>query len=1357
MAGQKRGRGSSVEHKGKRSSDAGVRGPGKTAKRPKQMKPHKAPALPEVRDSDLDVSEDDLEFVRQYGESIAFLDSLDQQQLARPSVSKKAEQKERQAAAAAAEAAAAAARKLQEPDSDEEEYERAPRQRLQDKQAEERAAVLPVKALDGTLVYEGKEGKAAAQPASLAPIVAGVTVEDAMADASEDESGSDGSEEAASHGDVGEPMDDSGVEAGQADGGDRGDDLGQEAGRVAEPTRTAGKKRLLNDVKAELQDFQNAEQRREELKTQLAVSASQLLQEPEKYVGHLQTLIMLTTDADAQVARLAILSLLAVFRDILPGYRIRPPTQKELDMPVSKEVKRTRDYEALLLRSYQAYLKQLLAAAAGLKQGGGLAQKARVAVKCMCGLLSALPHFNYTSDLLQALVPLTAHRDVSTRSMCCGAISELLRADREGAIALEAVQLVADLVKRRKCICPPEVVRTLLVLKFGDVSREDVAKAGKDKGGKKAKRKRKAKGDEVDQAFKEADAAPSLSERQRLQSQMLEALFEVMFRVLKQCTASGVAARPGVALSNEQVQKRLPLLAPSLEGLARYAHLISVEYFGDLMAIMQQLLAGSALPLSARLQVLLTAADILKGQGEALTVDRRELYTQLYAALLYAPISPLLADEQLHWDDPKAVSAAAPVQRAQQAQQAPRQAQQQGGKPSAGASSSGDMGTQLTRAAFQMLCEQGRAVDPAQLAAFIKRLGCSALQLGSGEAMGMLGVLDRLLRRNQKLRSLLEHEAGAPAWASAAVAALGLADEKVLAGAPVWELSLLTRHYHPHVAQAAASVVAMPIQGGGSVSGVLAARDGPGGLASAYSTAMGGFRPAPAVPRKRLGSQGAAHLQALRTPEAESGFAQALSASDGAGPSGPAACQPAVVTSGLSDDPESEQNPGLDGVAAPTRGANQASEGTADEDVHAEQLLQVIVDLFRSLSKVDRSAGRMARAPLRRMPAATVLLAVSLAVLLSTAVVESRRLQAPAVIDGYNTDDGRYPYNARIEARVDGSVSTCTGSLIAPTLVLTAGHCAVKDGETRDKAQFTVIVGQDSKNVGNGVTRTVSEVKPHPMYDSAARPGGYDVAILVLDQAVPNLPIKLNTVRPTNGDDGKAFKILGWGIASQEPTVRPDHLQQTTLYLRSAQKPRANFPEQSLPVSSSLTSPSDGTIPSSCSGDSGGPLLVQGATPADDVQWGSDSYGTHVDGLCGTTNAASVYMDLTFPAIRTFIEDTIKGACVDKCPEGGVEGDQYICPSKDAHTILVHCKANGDTYLPVQASDTTNYALYGPGPNTGGQTPRTQYTKDQFATNGFAAAGQATYSSNNQVVDVTGGGNCGAFGPKDGFVHLVYA
>lgn len=70
-----------------------------------------------------------------------------------------------------------------------------------------------------------------------------------------------------------------------------------------------------------------------------------------------------------------------------------------------------------------------------------------------------------------------------------------------------------------------------------------------------------------------------------------------------------------------------------------------------------------------------------------------------------------------------------------------------------------------------------------------------------------------------KMRSLLEHEAGAPppAWAAAATSGLSHCDsalsDSALSGAPLWELSLLTSHYHPHLSQAAAAVAHIPPQG----------------------------------------------------------------------------------------------------------------------------------------------------------------------------------------------------------------------------------------------------------------------------------------------------------------------------------------------------------------------------------------------------------------------------------------------------------------------------------------------------------------------------------------------------------------
>lgn len=76
-------------------------------------------------------------------------------------------------------------------------------------------------------------------------------------------------------------------------------------------------------------------------------------------------------------------------------------------MRVSREVAALRDFEQSLLRSYQAYLKTLLAAATAKPTAGSCSSvlaTGRVAVRCMGQLLVARPGFNYSSDLLQVRV-----------------------------------------------------------------------------------------------------------------------------------------------------------------------------------------------------------------------------------------------------------------------------------------------------------------------------------------------------------------------------------------------------------------------------------------------------------------------------------------------------------------------------------------------------------------------------------------------------------------------------------------------------------------------------------------------------------------------------------------------------------------------------------------------------------------------------------------------------------------------------------------------------------------------------------------------------------------------------------------
>ena len=62
---------------------------------------------------------------------------------------------------------------------------------------------------------------------------------------------------------------------------------------------------------------------------------------------------------DPIIRKLALLSLLAVFKDIAPGYRIRVARDVEKAQKVSQVVLHQREFEEGLLVAYQAYLKTL--------------------------------------------------------------------------------------------------------------------------------------------------------------------------------------------------------------------------------------------------------------------------------------------------------------------------------------------------------------------------------------------------------------------------------------------------------------------------------------------------------------------------------------------------------------------------------------------------------------------------------------------------------------------------------------------------------------------------------------------------------------------------------------------------------------------------------------------------------------------------------------------------------------------------------------------------------------------------------------------------------------------------------------
>ncbi|KAJ6413406.1 hypothetical protein OIU84_006244, partial [Salix udensis] len=206
-------------------------------------------------------------------------------------------------------------------------------------------------------------------------------------------------------------------------------------------------------VLAEVKEDLTAEATFETKKRKLAELGIALLADPESNIKSLKEMLQFCLDGDDVLIKLGLLSLLAVFKDIIPGYRIRLPTEKELEMKVSKEVKKMRFYESTLLSVYKAYLQKLVL----------LEKKSKfqhVAVRCICTLLEAVPHFNFRESLLSAVVKNIGSQDDVIRKLSCSAIKSIFMNEGKhgGAATVEAVELIADHVKALNCQLHPDSV-----------------------------------------------------------------------------------------------------------------------------------------------------------------------------------------------------------------------------------------------------------------------------------------------------------------------------------------------------------------------------------------------------------------------------------------------------------------------------------------------------------------------------------------------------------------------------------------------------------------------------------------------------------------------------------------------------------------------------------------------------------------------------------------------------------------------------------------------------------------------------------------------------------------------------------
>ena len=254
----------------------------------------------------------------------------------------------------------------------------------------------------------------------------------------------------------------------------------------------------------------------------------------------------------------------------------------------------------------------------------------------------------------------------------------------------------------------------------------------------------------------------------------------------------------------------------------------------------------------------------------------------------------------------------------------------------------------------------------------------------------------------------------------------------------------------------------------------------------------------------------------------------------------------------------------------------------------------------------------------------------SIKTLLALASASAALAVAPAsslaIVGGH--DAGSYPSVARITF---GQSFLCTGTLIAPNWVLTAGHCgsitgaAVASPASWPAPLIDVQIGGHTDTQGEQVP--VSQAIVEPSYLATS---GYDVTLLKLSRNAAEAPTPVSGSSETAlWSAGTSETIVGWGTTSEGGDT-PSVLQEANVPITTDAYCSGAYSDFDAKTMVCAGYPQGGT--DTCQGDSGGPMFGHDATGALKVV-GATSYG---DG-CARPGKPGVYARVGGDVLREWI------------------------------------------------------------------------------------------------------------------------
>ena len=202
-----------------------------------------------------------------------------------------------------------------------------------------------------------------------------------------------------------------------------------------------------------------------------------------------------------------------------------------------------------------------------------------------------------------------------------------------------------------------------------------------------------------------------------------------------------------------------------------------------------------------------------------------------------------------------------------------------------------------------------------------------------------------------------------------------------------------------------------------------------------------------------------------------------------------------------------------------------------------------------------------------------------------------------SIVGGQAATIEQFPSLAYIEAGNERSGFACTGTVVAPRVILTAAHCVedVESGNFTKPGEFAVATGvANPKQAQPDNVFGVVATHVFPSFDPGIVHG--DAAVLILSRPTTAPPLALaGPAEAALYEGGATVAVAGWGVTRAQNRQAPSNMRTTTMTVQGdsacRSKTRGFYKDYSGAVQLCLLATPQKTS-GTCFGDSGGPAIA---------------------------------------------------------------------------------------------------------------------------------------------------------------------